>query len=78
MFLVGGGILGHGIPWIAHWLEGTADRTTGLSGIEAVLSGIVPMLTSAAVGIVAGAVAVAVVSLVRRFRPGRDSTAHAG
>lgn len=73
MFLVGGGILTHGIPWIEHWLKGTADRTTGLSGIEAVLSGFVPMLTSAAVGVVAGAVAVAIVNLARRFWPGRGS-----
>ncbi len=73
MFLVGGGILTHGIPWIEHWLKGTVDRSAGLSGIEAVLSGIVPMLTSAAVGVVAGAIAVAIVSLARRFWPGRGS-----
>jgi predicted DNA repair protein MutK len=73
MFLVGGGILTHGIPWIEHWLKGTADRATGLTGIEAVLSGVVPMLTSAAVGVLAGAIAVAVVSLARRFWPGRGS-----
>lgn len=73
MFLVGGGILTHGIPWIEHWLKGTADRSSGLTGIEAVLSGIVPMLMSAAVGVVAGAIAVAVVNLVRKFWPAKGS-----
>jgi predicted DNA repair protein MutK len=70
MFLVGGGILAHGIPWIEHWVKGIAHRG-GLSGIEAAAAAMTPLLTNLAVGVVAGAVAVLVVSLVRRVWPGK-------
>ncbi len=70
MFLVGGGILAHGIPWIEHWVKGIAHRG-GLSGIEAVAAAMTPLLTNLAVGVVAGAVAVLVVALVRRVWPGK-------
>ena len=73
MFLVGGGILSHGIPWIDHWVKGITGRGGALSGIEAVLSAMTPGLTSLAVGMVAGAMAVAVAGLLRKVWPGRDS-----
>ena len=69
MFLVGGGILTHGIPWIEHWFEAVAERAAGLSGIEAFLAALVPILANAAVGVVAGAIVVAIVSLVRKAWP---------
>jgi predicted DNA repair protein MutK len=70
MFLVGGGILAHGIPWIEHWVKGIAHRG-GLSGIEAVVAAMTPMLTNLAVGVVAGAMALLVVNVARRFWPGK-------
>jgi len=70
MFLVGGGILAHGIPWIEHWVKGIAHRG-GLSGIESIAAAMTPMLTNLAVGVVAGAIAVLVVNVVRRFWPGK-------
>jgi len=70
MFLVGGGILAHGIPWIEHWVKGIANRG-GLAGIEAVAAAMTPMLTNLAVGVVAGAIAVLVVNVARRFWPGK-------
>ncbi|GAA4416796.1 DUF808 domain-containing protein [Quisquiliibacterium transsilvanicum] len=60
MFLVGGGILVHGIPWLHHWVEGLA----GLGGVVGTLA---QTGVNAAVGIVAGGLTVAVVSLVRRL-----------
>jgi predicted DNA repair protein MutK len=71
MFLVGGGILAHGIPWIEHSLAGLSGRLAGASGMEAVLAAAVPLLTAAVVGIVAGALVVAAVGLAKKFRPGR-------
>ena len=70
MFLVGGGILSHGIPWIDHWVKGIAHRG-GLNGIEAVLATMTPILTNLAVGLVAGALALMVVNGVRRMWPGK-------
>jgi predicted DNA repair protein MutK len=77
MFLVGGGILSHGIPWIEHWFDEIARRAAGLSGIEAFLAALVPILANAAVGVVAGAIVVAVVTLLRKVWPGKRSTAQA-
>jgi predicted DNA repair protein MutK len=60
MFLVGGGILTHGIPALHHAIEGSAQ------GLGAFARALVPTLGDALVGIVAGAAVLAVVSLVQR------------
>jgi hypothetical protein len=62
MFLVGGGIVAHGVPWLHHLLQGW---TQGLAGVGAALA---PMLFNAGVGVVTGGVVVAVVALARRLR----------
>ena len=61
MFLVGGGILLHGLPTLAHGVEHWAD---GLGWAGA----FVPTLAGALLGIAAGAVVLGVVSLVQRLR----------
>jgi hypothetical protein len=65
MFLVGGGILSHGIPWLEHPIKGLAGRLASGGGWEAALAAITPLLANLAVGLVAGALAVLVVTLVR-------------
>jgi predicted DNA repair protein MutK len=70
MFLVGGGILSHGIPWIDHWIKGIVHRD-GLSRLEAVLAAVTPILANLAVGVVAGAIAMVIVGLGRRMWPGK-------
>jgi predicted DNA repair protein MutK len=62
MFLVGGGILAHGIPALHHAME---DALHHLPGVAHALGG---MLLNALVGAVAGLVVVAVVGLVQRAR----------
>jgi predicted DNA repair protein MutK len=62
MFLVGGGILAHGIPAVHHAIE---DAVHGWPRIGA---GLTSMLLNALVGIVAGLVVVAIVKLVQRLR----------
>jgi hypothetical protein len=56
MFLVGGGILAHGIPPIHHLAEG--------------LGGLLATAINAVTGIVAGGIVVAVVTLIKRLRGG--------
>ncbi len=64
MFLVGGGILLHGIPALHHQVEHWAHAVGG------VLGAVTPTLASGLVGIVAGAVALGVATLtLRAFRP---------
>ena len=67
MFLVGGGILTHGLAVLHHWSEAIAHAAGAVAGIGRVLQGIAPLLFDAAAGIVAGAVVLAAVGAVRRL-----------
>ena len=53
MFMVGGGILVHGVPVLHHWVEALAQSSAPFVGP---LSVIVPTLLNAVAGIIAGAV----------------------
>ena len=61
MFLVGGGIITHGLPALHHALEGVAH---GMGGF---LGAIAPTLLNGVVGIVAGGLALVVVTLARKL-----------
>jgi predicted DNA repair protein MutK len=63
MFLVGGGILVHGLPPIHHWVEELGHG----SGAAATVG---PMLANAFVGIVAGALVLGAVTLLSRMKGG--------
>ena len=65
MFLVGGGILTHGIAPLGHAIESAS------AGFGAVLAAVAPLLADAAVGLVAGALVLALVSAFKRLRSGR-------
>jgi uncharacterized protein len=70
MFLVGGGILTHGISGVHSWIEGLTDGMAPLPGIGGALQWLTPVLLDAAAGILAGALVLAVVSGARRvIRP---------
>jgi hypothetical protein len=66
MFLVGGGILVHGIPAVHPWIKGLADGMGAAPGIGGVLQWLTLVLLDAVVGILAGALVLAVVSGARR------------
>ena len=68
MFLVGGGILVHGVRAVAEWVADAAVDAAEVPGIGAVLGALTPMLLNAAVGILSGAAVVALVTLFRRLR----------
>ncbi|AZF15226.1 DUF808 domain-containing protein [Pseudomonas sp. R3-18-08] len=57
MFMVGGGILTHGVPVVHHWIE-TVSQNTGA------LAWLMPTLLNAVAGIIAGALVLVVVSVV--------------
>lgn len=61
MFLVGGGILVHGLPWLHH-------AVGALAAGGAALGWLVEALANAGVGVAAGAVVLATVSAVQRLR----------
>jgi predicted DNA repair protein MutK len=68
MFLVGGGIIAHGIPALHHGIEALAAGAAGLPGVGGLMGGIGAMLLNAGVGIVAGGATLAVVRFLARFR----------
>jgi predicted DNA repair protein MutK len=60
MFMVGGGILAHGAPPVHHVIEDIAQRTAALHGVTALVLQVV-------LGLVAGALVLAAVTLARRL-----------
>ncbi|MBU1360875.1 MAG: DUF808 domain-containing protein [Gammaproteobacteria bacterium] len=61
MFLVGGGILVHGVPAVGHAVEAWSAGFGSVAGV------LLPMLANAAVGIVAGAIVLAAVELAKKL-----------
>ena len=66
MFLVGGGILVHGVPALHHAIEAMAQQ------LGSVFGALWPLLADAGVGIAAGAVVLGAVALARRVLPQRQ------
>ena len=71
MFMVGGGILVHGWPFLHHLIEGTADTVAALPGVGGVLAVVTPTLLSALAGVVAGLVLVVAMTLVSKLQPAK-------
>ena len=65
MFLVGGGILVHGVPALHHAIGGAVQ------GLGASARFVLPVLADGAVGVAAGAAVLAAVTLARRWRAPR-------
>ena len=71
MFLVGGGILTHGIPALHHLVQGMAEVRLDIPGLDAVVHGLGPSLLNMLFGLLVGALLLGVVSLVQRLRASR-------
>ncbi|WP_458722985.1 DUF808 domain-containing protein [Pseudomonas brenneri] len=60
MFMVGGGILTHGVPAVHHWIESVSQSIGGITWL-------MPTLLNAIAGVIAGAVVLALVSVVSKL-----------
>jgi predicted DNA repair protein MutK len=69
MFLVGGGILTHGVGALHHVSEWLAAKAAAVPGIGGALAWLAPTLFDAVCGIIAGGVVLAVVGLVKKLLP---------
>jgi predicted DNA repair protein MutK len=67
MFMVGGGILMHGVPALYHIVEGAAAAAGGVAGIGPVLKVITPTLIDAVAGVIAGALVLLVVTVATKI-----------
>jgi uncharacterized protein len=63
MFLVGGGILVHGLPWVHHASQAVSQALSTVPGLGTVAG----LLIDGLVGVIAGAVVLAVVTLGTRM-----------
>jgi predicted DNA repair protein MutK len=68
MFLVGGGILVHGVPALHHGVESLAHSLVVVPVVGSLAEGIASALLNALAGVVAGSVVLAVVLGVKRLR----------
>jgi len=68
MFLVGGGILTHGVHAVGEWIQDAAVDAAAIPAAGTVLGALTPMLANAVAGIVAGGLVVLAVKLFQRLR----------
>ncbi len=71
MFMVGGGILAHGVGFLHHNIEYIAQHLSSIQLIGGALAVIMPMLLNALVGIVAGAIVLGLIQLIKLSKLGR-------
>ncbi|MBX9962516.1 MAG: DUF808 domain-containing protein [Burkholderiales bacterium] len=71
MFLVGGGILVHGIAPLHHVIEGLGRTSGQIAAAGPVLAVLVPVVLNGLAGVVAGGVLLGVVAVIRRLWPRR-------
>jgi len=69
MFLVGGGILVHGIPGTHGLIEAATHTAQSLPALGSMLALLTPLLIDALTGIVAGGLILGVMTAARRLRP---------
>lgn len=67
MFMVGGGILTHGIPLLHHFIENIALAAASVTGVGALLAALTPSLMNVIGGVIAGALVLAGVTLLQRI-----------
>lgn len=71
MFLVGGGILSHGLPGLHTRIAGWVEQSRDVPGLGAVLPSVIDLM----VGVAAGGLVVVGVGAVKRLRSGRRAAA---
>ena len=73
MFLVGGGILVHGVSTLHHAEESFSAWASNVPGVGGILGGLAPSLINAAVGLGTGAVLVLLFTLGKKVVKGRGA-----
>lgn len=71
MFIVGGSIIGHGVPALHHFTEHAAELARGVGAIGPVLAAITPTVIDAGIGVITGALVLLAVTLIKKVLPGK-------
>ena len=69
MFLVGGGIISHGVPLLHHFTEGSVDYAEHIPTVGSIMGALTPTLINLVIGFVAGLIVLAIVSLIKKVWP---------
>ena len=67
MFLVGGGIISHTIPFLHHVTETTVDHVEVIPTVGTIVGALAPTLLNFAIGIVAGVIVLIVVGIIQKI-----------
>ncbi|MDP3088359.1 MAG: DUF808 domain-containing protein [Methylotenera sp.] len=67
MFMVGGSIIGHGVPMLHHFSEHLAQSLQGMALIGWLLAAISPIVVDAIIGLIIGAICVAVFAVANKI-----------
>jgi predicted DNA repair protein MutK len=76
MFLVGGGILSHGIPGAHKLIHHVSESAARVPGIGGILSALLPTAADLLVGVISGSLILAAVMLVKKLRRGAKVATH--
>jgi len=68
MFMVGGGILVHGVHYLHIAVAALSAQLASISAVGPLLAALAPTLAGIAIGVLAGAVALGCVTLWQRLR----------
>ena len=69
MFLVGGGIIAHTIPWFHHLTEDSVDHIQHIPNVGNIIGAVTPTLINLVIGFVAGLVVLLVVAMIQKIWP---------
>ncbi|AMG31535.1 DUF808 domain-containing protein [Grimontia hollisae] len=69
MFLVGGGILTHGVHVLSELITDAVQETALIPSIGAVISALVPTLLNGLIGLIAGLILVGLMNLFNKLKP---------
>ncbi|MEZ9526457.1 DUF808 domain-containing protein [Enterovibrio norvegicus] len=69
MFLVGGGILSHGVHILSEWIGEAARETALIPALGDIISAVIPTLLNGIIGLIAGVIVVGVVSVLSKLKP---------
>lgn len=67
MFLVGGGIIGHAVPFAHHLTEHATNQAEGIPTVGQILGSVTPMLLNFGIGMIAGVIVLVFVTVFTKI-----------
>lgn len=68
MFLVGGGIIAHAIPWFHHFTEDSVEYVEHIPTMGSIIGAVTPTLINLVIGFIAGLLVFIVIGFIQKIR----------